>query len=235
MKKAFRFKQFELSDDSSTMKIGTDAVLLGAWSNVDNTTRILDIGTGSGIIALMLAQRSSAFLDAVEIDQNSAQQAIANFRLTPWKDKMKVYNTSFQNFAATSVVSYDLIVSNPPFFINALKSGQVHRNLARHTASLSFEDLMKGIAKLLLPEGKACLILPLAESIALKQNAGINGLFCSFQTEVISKKGLAPNRVLMEFRKGKTGCKTNSLTILNEDLSYTHEFMELTKAFYLKF
>ncbi len=138
MKKAFQFKQFELFDDRSTMKIGTDAVLLGAWSNVENASRILDVGTGSGIIALMLAQRSNTLVDAIEIDKNSARQAVDNFKLSVWENKLQVYNTSFQTFAASNTSTYDLIVSNPPFFADALKSDKSHRNLARHTDTLSF-------------------------------------------------------------------------------------------------
>ncbi len=235
MKKTFRFKQFELSDDCSTMKIGTDAVLLGAWSNVENTLRMLDIGTGAGIIALMLAQRFDASVDAVEIDKSSAEQAESNFNQSPWKSKMKLYNTSFQDFSTASAITYDLIVSNPPFFVNALKSNQFHRNLARHTDTLSFDDLVKGIAKLLSPQGKSCIILPITESISLKRIAELNGLFCNHQTEVVSRKGLAPNRMLMEFSKSKTNFKMTSLNILNEDSSYTDEFKDLTKDFYLNF
>ncbi len=233
--KPFQFKQFKLFDDRSTMKIGTDAVLLGSWSNIDNTSRILDIGTGLGIIALMLAQRSNALIDAVEIDKNSAQQATDNFNLSAWKSKMKVYNTSFQSFATSYNTSYDLIVSNPPYFVDALKSDKSHRNLARHADTLSFEELMKGISKLLSPQGKACIILPITESILLKQFAELNELFCNYQTEVISKKGLEPNRMLMEFSKVKKDFKACSLCILNQDLSYTDEFKDLTKDFYLNF
>jgi len=235
MKSVFRFKQFELSDDSSCMKIGTDAVLLGAWAKVENSSRIMDIGTASGIIALMLAQRSAAEVDAVEIDKNSAEQAESNFSHSPWKSKMQVYHISFQDFAANNTATYDLIVSNPPFFTDALKSNQFQRNLARHTDTLSFEDLVKGIAKLLSPLGKSCIILPLAESNALKRFAALNGVFCNYQTAVISKKGLAPHRLLMEFSKLKTDLKMDSLCILNEDLSYTDEFKDLTRNFYLKF
>jgi tRNA1Val (adenine37-N6)-methyltransferase len=235
MGKAFQFKQFAVDDDQSTMKIGTDAVLLGSWSNIENAEHILDIGSGSGIIALMLAQRSNAFVDAVEIDKSSAQQAARNFEKSPWKNKMKIYHTSFQDFSVCNTKTYDLIVSNPPFFIEALKSEDVYRNLARHTDTLSFEDLMKGISKHLSPKGKVCVILPVSESISFKLIAELNGVFCNYQTGVISKKGLPPYRLLMEFSKLKTDLKEDSLCILNEDLSYTEEFKYLTKDFYLKF
>ncbi|MEI6694508.1 MAG: methyltransferase [Bacteroidota bacterium] len=235
MDKVFSFKQFDIADDRSAMKIGTDAVLLGAWSNVENADRVLDIGSGCGIIALMLAQRSNAFVDAVEIDKNAAEQSQENFDFSTWKSKMKIYNNSFQEFTNNNTSTYDLIVSNPPFFVDALKGKHSKRNLARHTDSLSFEALMQGISKLLASHGKACVILPIPESIHLKQCGDENGLFCNFQTEVIPKKGLAPNRILMEFSKVKSELKWNSLCILNEDLSYTDEFKDLTKEFYLNF
>ncbi len=235
MNKVFIFKQFDIADDRSAMKIGTDAVLLGAWSNVENTDRLLDIGSGCGIIALMLAQRTNAFVDAVEIDKNAAEQAQENFDLSPWKEKMKIHNTNFQDFANKSNKMYDLIVSNPPFFVDALKSKHVNRNLARHADSLSFEALMEGISKLLTTHGKASIILPITESIQLKQCAKKYGLYCNFQTEVKPKKGLAPNRILMEFNKQKRDLKETTLCILNEVLSYTNEFKDLTRDFYLKF
>ncbi|MFZ4399853.1 MAG: tRNA1(Val) (adenine(37)-N6)-methyltransferase [Bacteroidales bacterium] len=235
MGKSFQFKQFTVADDNSTMKIGTDAVLLGSWSNIENAEHILDIGSGSGIIALMLAQRSNAFVDAVEIDKNSAQQACQNFKLSPWKSKMKVYHTSFQDFSGSNTSFYDLIISNPPFFEKALKSEVVSRNLARHTDTLSYEDLMKGISKRLSPKGKACIILPVTESISLIPIAESLGLHCNYQTEVISKKGMEASRKLMEFSKIKTELKVDSICILNDDLNYTEEFKSLTKKFYLKF
>jgi tRNA1Val (adenine37-N6)-methyltransferase len=217
------------------MKIGTDAILLGTWANIENTEKILDIGTGCGIIALMLAQRSKVSIDAVEIDKNSALQAVYNFNHSQWVNKMRVFNTSFQTFVNSVSAKYDVIVSNPPYFRDALKSDNSLKNLARHTDTLSFEDLITGISELLSPQGKACMILPVTESITLKRIAEFNGLFCNHQTEVISRKGFVPNRLLMEFCKVKRDLKENSLCILNEDLSYTDEFIVLTKDFYLNF
>lgn len=235
MKKVFQFKQFKVFDDCSTMKIGTDAVLLGAWSKVENIENILDIGTGCGIIALMLAQRSLAFVDAVEIDKSSVLQAQENFNLSLWKSRMQVNCTSFQDFVTSKTITYDLIVSNPPYFKDNLKSSNFRKNLARHTDTLSFEDLMKGVAKLLSPQGKSCIILPVTESISVKRIAELNGLFCNYQTEIIPKTNAIPNRILLEFSKFNTEIKTDTLCILNKNLTYTEDFKSLTKDFYLSF
>ncbi|MCX6232482.1 MAG: methyltransferase [Bacteroidetes bacterium] len=234
-RKAFQFKQFKVFHDQATMKVGTDAVLLGAWSNINNVNNILDIGTGSGIIALMLAQRSDALIDAIEIDESSARQAIDNFSLSPWKERMRVLQTSFLKYSTTCTKKYDLFVSNPPYFHNSLKSQESNRNLARHNDELPFEDLVSGIAGLLNESGKACIILPVNESNTLKETALKHGLYCNFQTEVVSKAGHRPNRLLMEFSKQKRETIISSICIMNADLNYTEDFKSLTKDFYLDF
>jgi tRNA1Val (adenine37-N6)-methyltransferase len=234
-RKAFHFKQFNVFHDQSAMKVGTDAVLLGAWCNISKANSILDIGTGSGIIALMLAQRSDALIDAIEIDESSARQATENFLISPWKERMQLMQTSFQEYSVTCTKKYDLIVSNPPYFHNALKSPEANKNLARHNDGLPFEDLVSGIARLLNESGKACIILPVNESVILKEYALKHGLQCNLQTAVVSKAGLRPNRLLMEFSRQKGELIISSVCILNENSEYTEEFKTLTKDFYLDF
>jgi tRNA1Val (adenine37-N6)-methyltransferase len=232
---AFQFKQFNVLHDRAAMKVGTDAILLGAWSNIDKANSILDIGTGSGIIALMLAQRTNACIDAIEIDKSAAEQATENFILSTWKERLQLIHTSFQDYTKTCTKKYDLIVSNPPYFYNALKSPKSNKNLARHNDELPFDDLVSGIARLMSESGKACIILPHNESVLLKEYALKYELYCNFQTEVVSKAGLRPNRLLIKFSKRKHEIETSSLRILNEDLSYTEAFKSLTKDFYLNF
>ena len=158
MTEAFQFKQFTIRHDRCAMKVGTDGVLLGAWANAKGKQRILDIGTGSGLIALMLAQRTDAMITGIEIDPASATQAQENAAASPWADRLQIVATDIAGY--TSYQAFDLIVSNPPFFNEMLLPPGAARSQARHTQALTFEALLFHVQRLLSPEGSFCAILP---------------------------------------------------------------------------
>jgi len=179
------------------MKVGTDAVLLGSWVNVEGAKRILDVGTGSGIIALMLAQRTDedVKIDAIEIEKNDAAQASENILSSPWPDKISVRHTSVQEFHTD--LRYDLIVSNPPYFINSLLPPSQERTTARHANDLSFDELISHSLRLLKPEGRLAVILPFAEGNIFKSLARQNQLHLIRETAFHSRKEKPQERWLL--------------------------------------
>jgi tRNA1Val (adenine37-N6)-methyltransferase len=241
MESAFRFKQFVVHQDRCAMKIGTDGILLGAWAQVEQPRRILDIGTGTGLIALMLAQRfPNAVIDAVEIEPNAAEQAARNFSASPWPELLNLHHQSIQCFAASGLPdkAYSLIVSNPPWFVDSLKSNESSRNLARHTDSLSHDELLNSVKKLLHCSGRFALVLPFSDSASFIHSAQEVSLFCRRQCLVRSKPGLSPHRVLLEFETAPAESPVipQELIIENEQHhDYTETFRELTRDFYLRF
>ena len=231
----FRFKQFIVHQDKSAMKVGTDGVLLGAWTGASNACSILDIGTGTGLIALMLAQVSQAKIDAIDVDKNSCEQALENISLSPWNDRINIIHKSFQEYQQNCHLKYDLLVSNPPFFINSLKSGKEERNLARHNDALPFHDIIAGVLNLLAKDGRFCIILPFTEGNIFIDLARECLLFCSRKTHVSPCPWKSPTRLLIEFRRESRSLVENSLTIeMDERHSYSAEFVHLTRDFYLK-
>ena len=158
--KVFRFKQFSVRNDKSAMKVGTDGVLLGAWADVKAANSVLDIGTGTGLVALMMAQRCNANIDAIEIDADAFAEATLNFNESPWAERMKVIHDDFITFSKDCDLRYDVIVSNPPYFIDSLVCQEEKRKNARHTSSLSYENLIECAVKLLNDNGFICLITP---------------------------------------------------------------------------
>ncbi len=208
------------------MKVGTDAVLLGAWANVNQAKSILDIGTGSGVIALMLAQRSHAMIDAVEPDKNSAEQAAANFKSSPWSDRLRVYNQRIQDFQHSH---YDLIVSNPPFFSNSLLPPKATRQTARHTETLSFDDLI-----LAAKNSRLAIILPTAEGNLFREKARDHGFHCNRSLAFYSRKNKPQERWLMEFSRNETEIATEILLLYKEKDTWTEEYAALVKDFLTK-
>ena len=231
---AFQFKQFDIEDEASTMKVGTDAILLGSWVNTDNCRSILEIGTGSGVIALMLVQKTKAKITALDIDSNSISQAKKNFSKSKLAEQIIVQNISFQDFIKSSDKTFDLIVSNPPFFNNLLKSPKVKRNLAKHNDNLSYEDLIWGAKKILSENGSLYTIFPYSEGKAFREKAEINNLFC-IKTLLIKPNIKKPvNRILFQFQFNKPAkIIENKITIRNENNSFSKEFVDLTKDYYL--
>lgn len=232
----FQFKQFRIAQEKAAMKVGTDAVLLGAWSDVSGARNILDVGTGTGIVALMLAQRSPARITAIDVEKNAAEEAAENVLNSPWAERIFVQNISFQEFAEFGIQKFDCIVSNPPFFGNNLKSADKNLALARHNDLLSFSDLAKGAEKLLSENGKLSLVLPMESAFKFEELAIKRSLFHVRQTEVSHKSLSKANRCLLEFSKQQFPLIKDFLKIRTDDgLNFSSAYKKLTSDFYLKF
>lgn len=232
----FKFKQFAVHHDRSSLKVGTDAVLLGAWADVADAKRILDIGTGSGVIALMLAQRSSAQIDAIDIDEESTKQAQENFLDSSWSNRLKAYNISLNDFTATARAKYDLVVSNPPYFTDSFKPTDPQRFSARHNDQLPINELAENTAKLLSPTGRFCVILPVKEAGLLTAALRSHGLFPEKELWVYSFTGKEVFRKIILFNRNETFCQREELTIETAPgQGYSKEYIELTRAYYLNF
>ncbi len=231
----FRFKQFEVAQDRCAMKVGTDGVLLGAWADVQQAHSILDIGTGTGLIALMLAQRSNAArIHAVEIDAQACEQARENMDQSVWASRLQAINEPIQNYARQSSEIYDLIVSNPPFFSGGTFSHNHLRNNVRHTIKLPNGDLLQAARTLLADTGKFCVILPFLEGLRFEEMAQRYRLYCTRCTEVRSRTHKAPERLLLQFEKIPSVPKRDHLVLYIEDTQDPSEaYRHLTDAFYL--
>ncbi len=230
---AFSFKQFSVDDEGCTMKVGTDAVLLGAIADCQSVKSILDIGTGSGIISLMLAQRSKAIIDGVEIDKDSYLKARQNFRKSPWTERLTAIHSSLQDFCEKTNATYDLIVSNPPFFSKSFVPEHEGRRVSKHDESLGFSDLISGAEKLLAPFGQLVLILPFLEKDRLINIAKKHNLHQFSCLEIFPKADKKPNRVLLELRMGEPqDIEIKSLVLRNPDNSYSESYFHITKDFH---
>jgi tRNA1Val (adenine37-N6)-methyltransferase len=230
---AFRFKQFIVEDDRSTMRTGTDAVLLGAWADPGHAASILEIGTGCGVISLMLAQKSNAGIVAIDVDEESVKQADINFRRSPWNKSLQAFRLSFPDQMNTADRKFDLILTNPPFFTGSLPSPDGRKNRARHTSNLSRNELLRGIQELLDANGKFLIILPVKESTNFTSLAGSSGLFLQRMLLVTPKTGKPVNRVLSCF--SFIPCEDplcEELVIRNADNSFTKEYIAFTEAYY---
>lgn len=218
------------------MKVGTDAVLLGSWVNPSHVKNILDIGTGTGIIALMLAQRCGARIDAIDIDENAYIQASENVGQCEWKDRIHVYQSSLQEWSELSEKKYELIVSNPPYFVDSSKANEEARTKARHTDQLPYYELLNGVLKLLATNGKFYVILPTKESELFREMAEKNKLFLTKLTRVITRTDKPEKRWMMRFEFTPRAFSEDSITIEKDERhSYTDEYKELTKEYYLAF
>ncbi len=232
----FQFKQFKVVQEKAAMKVGTDGVLLGAWADVSGAKNILDIGTGTGVIALMLAQRSVAPVTGIEIEPVAAREAAENARQSPWKHRIVISNSSFQAFWETTPGSFDRIVTNPPFFTDNKRSRDHLLAMARHNDLLPFTDLACGAVQLLAPKGKLALILPVEPALEFIDRASGYSLHLNRLTEVKPGKMKIPNRYLMEFSKTVQPVQKNSISIhRNDGTDFTREYKALTRDFYLNF
>lgn len=216
------------------MKVGTDGVLLGAWASTTED-RILDIGTGTGLIAIMLAQRTkTALIEAVEVEEEAYHQAKDNIENCNWSNRIKAHHCSIQNFDTTS--KYNLIISNPPFFVASTKAPNKERNTARHTDNLSFDDLIKTVIQLLKPDGIFSLILPTVEAEKFIQLAVHQKLYLNKKCIVKPNPTKPSKRTLMEFSFLQKETMETELIIETETRhQYTKEYISLTKDFYLNF
>lgn len=234
--KWFQFKQFRIIQEKAAMKVGTDAVLLGAWTNVSGTRNVLDVGSGTGIIALMLAQRSDALITAIEIEKNAAEEAAANAKNSPWGNRISVKNISFQELAKSTNQKFDCIVSNPPFFSNNIKSADKNLAMARHNDLLSFSELAEGAEKLITDEGILSLVLPVESALKFTELAAKMNLHLVRLTEVSPAPRCKSHRHLLEFSKKQLPLKKDFLSIrTNDGLDFSAEYKQLTRDFYLKF
>ncbi|HET6244904.1 MAG: methyltransferase [Bacteroidetes bacterium] len=233
----FHFKQFSVKQHACAMKVGTDGVLLGAWTDVENTFNILDAGCGTGLIALMLAQKCIAQIDAIDIDESAVKQAANNIQESKWKERIEVFHTSLQKQSEFLPNKYDLIVCNPPFFHNALKPENEARANARHSSLLPFNDLIDSAFNLLNPVGRLSLIIPIIDADSLITMATAKGFYIKRQCTVIPKPNKIAKRLLIEFSKLKVeNLEKQELIIENEQRHhYTNKYISLTKDYYLNF
>lgn len=234
---SFAFKQFIIKQDKCAMKVGTDAVLLGAWIIPNGSKYILDIGTGTGVIALMLAQKTDAQIDAIDIEEEAFIQAKQNVSESKFSNQICVTHSSFQDYSKTTDKKYNLIVTNPPFFEQSLKSSDEQRSHARHADVLPFEELLDGVLKLLDHKGKFCLILPTLEAIKFRALAEKKGLNLSKLLRVKSRIDKDTEiRHLMQFEVKPSEFSEHTIAIeLTERHEYTADYKELTKDYYLNF
>ena len=261
MGNTFHFKHFDVANERSAMKVGTDGVLLGAWVRLLGTERhILDVGTGTGVIALMLAQRTSVTpgltpvtpgltgglsttIIGIDLDGASAEEAAANFKASPWAGRMAAFPGDFRGLGgdpshplAFLAIGYDLIVSNPPFFLDSLKAPDPRRSDARHADSLRYRDLVVGAERNLAPDGRLALILPADNADGFVAEAESFGLHLCRRCRVSTVAGHAPSRTLLELSRTPVTPFLEDTTLAIQDPSgFTESYRDLTRDFYLKF
>lgn len=229
----FEFKQFRIEQHRSAMKVSTDSVLLGAWVNCDGADTILDIGTGTGLLSLMLAQRTVARIDAIDIEEGAIEDARANARRSPWREKISISKADFRTFAHSHPAHYDLLISNPPYFEHSLKTSCEKKNMARHTDTLTYEELLRGAQEALTERGKLSVILPWEKKAIIIDLAGKEGLYYQKGTNIKPTPHKNFNRVMMQFGREHRRCATeDTLQIRDEKGLYTFEYRELTKDYY---
>ncbi|MFQ2148738.1 tRNA1(Val) (adenine(37)-N6)-methyltransferase [Aeromonas jandaei] len=231
--RGFTFKQFHINHDRCAMKVGTDGILLGAWAPVEQARRVLDIGSGSGLIALMLAQRSRSDcqIDGVELDSDAVIQARENVAASPWADRVTITESAVQGYQAAP---YDLIVSNPPYFVAGQSFSDPARAMARHTGALDSHALLAACDRLLAPNGEVALVLPTAmadEILCISADYDLHGI-C--YTAVITREGKEANRVLLRLGRGLNRCERGDIVIHSADGAYSDRYIQLTSPFYLK-
>jgi len=232
----FHFKQFSIIQEKSAMKVGIDGVLLGAWVDIENCQRILDIGAGTGLISIMLAQRSQAEIDAVEIDQNAFEEACFNVKNSPWPEKIQVKYCSFQDYVISCTLKYNLIISNPPYFDNSVPAKTESRTQARNSEFLSLKELIFGTKQLLSDDGHLVLIFPFDRKdelicIALEYNLHIHRLM-NVRPNPLKKH----HRVLISFGQYKKPYQEEELMLRERgESTYSNQYQEIVKDFYLKF
>lgn len=233
----FRFKQFTIHQELAAFGVTTDSVLLGAWARIERAGTILDIGTGTGLLALMAAQRSDARIFAIEPDRNSFIQAGINFAASPWHNRMTLIHTSVQDFRPDAEKLFDGIITNPPYFIDSLLNPDEGKARARHNVSLSHTDLAGSVARLLAPAGSLHIVFPLNEARMFSEEAAVQGLHCTRRLLVRPSPSTPPARVLMTLTcQPVSVCEESELVIEKGGRHlYSDEYVSLTKDFYLKF
>ncbi|QNE39131.1 methyltransferase [Hymenobacter sp. NBH84] len=233
----FQFKQFRVEQAHCAMKVCTDACVLGAMAAVAGARRVLDIGTGTGLLALMAAQRNStATIEAVELDAAAAAQAAENFAASPWAERLRAYPISLAQFAATHPASYDHILCNPPFFRQSLRSPDAQRTTARHTANdtLTFTEISRFAADFLTEQGKLTVLLPPPEMLHFEQDAAAAGLYPTARLALHHRPGSRALRHITAFGRQPQPVSTQTLLLHDADEAvYSQEFRALLGGFYL--
>lgn len=236
MKSAFRFKQFSIYDNACAMKLGADSVLLGGLTETQHSLYVLDIGTGCGILALMLAQKSNALIDAVEIEASASHQAFENFEQSKWSERIKIYHDSIQEYSDKCSRKYECIVCNPPYFQGYLKSPDENKNFAKHNTYLNFDELSICVKKLLSENGLFWAIIPVSEKNNFQKAFLNSGLYCRKIINIFDKPEKEPHRIVFCFSTTIPETTENkSLYIKNSDSTPSKAFIELTKDFYINF
>jgi len=231
----FRFKQFTIDQDKCAFKVGTDGVLLGACANITGKKRILDIGTGTGLLALMLAQRCDAEIMAIEPDNDSFVQASQNIGLSKWGGRIRIVNCTLQNLNPDNA-SFDLIASNPPYFIDSLKNPNPAKSFTRHNDSLTHSDILTGARRLLAEDGLLQLIMPYDEGNIFIAEAQEHGFYCNSILKIRPMPSSEIRRLILGFTRKRTKPTERFLTIeKGKRHEFTEEYIRLTKDFYLKF
>jgi len=232
----FKFKQFSIHQEKSAMKVGTDGVLLGAWVKINaGVNRILDVGSGTGLISLQMAQRCDAeVIDAIEIEPQAYEQTVENFEVSDWGNRLFCYHSSFQAFADEIDEKYDLIISNPPFFKSSNQITNNARALARQNTTLSYADLLRYSAKLLSKKGSCAFIIPYQEEQNFLDLALQNNLYPQRITRVKGNKTAPVKRSLLQLSFAKLKPKIDELVIEISRHNYTETYINLVKDFYLK-
>jgi tRNA1Val (adenine37-N6)-methyltransferase len=233
--KPFHFKLFSIEQDHCAMKVGTDGVLLGAWADVQYAKTVLDIGTGTGVIAIMLAQRNSkAIVHGVEVDEMACHQAKENMDASPFSERLNAFALDIQTYAKITDRKYDLIVSNPPFFTGGTLSATQDKTNVRHTVKLPHGDLLLAVKQLITDKGRFCVVLPLIEGLRFKELAERSGLFCTKITEIRPKIEKAVERLLLQFENHENLVVKNTL-VIHANVGrhdFTPEYINLVKDFY---
>ena len=229
----FHFKHFSLFHHRSTMKVGTDAILLGRWVEVKPMDTVLDIGTGCGLLPLMLAQKGISQVDAVDIDAASIEEAMVNFEASQWRDQLKAYRSDIVDFQSEK--RYDLIVSNPPFFVHYSQCDSDRKSRARHSdAALSFEVLCSVVKRLMQPDGRFALVLPVNVSDAFLEESEKAGLYLHKRMSIIPIEGKESNRFNLELGFSKVAeIQEETFVIRDADNQFTQQYREFLKDYYL--
>lgn len=228
----FAFKQFKVEHDQCAMKVSTDGILLGAWADLSHANTLLDIGTGTGLLALMCKQRAPHLkVSAVEVDEAAYQQALQNCQQSPWRD-ISIYHQPIQQFEAVGL--FDCVIANPPYFNHSLKGDNAARNTARHTDGLSFAELLGAFRHLSHQDSRFNLILPTTEAQLFITLAQQQGLYLNRLCQVQAMPNKLFSRSLMTFSYEQSEISTTKLCIRANDNSYTTEYQALCRAFYLK-
>jgi len=231
----FHFKEFTINQDKCAMKVGTDSILLGAWANCHEANNVLDIGTGTGILSLMLAQRCKATITGIDIAQESIQQAIENINNSPWKNRIQLFHSSLREFTP-AIEKFDMIISNPPFFQNSLKAPDQQRTYARHNETIHPDDIIIAAKKWLSQQGHISIIWPIEQGEEFIKTASENQLFCNRITKIKPHPGKPFHRLLLEFSFQNKSLEESELTLENGIRHhYTEEYKNLTKDFYIHF